>query len=60
MRDTRRRPFSVSQDEYPFSDHWFERDGVAMHYVDEGSGTPVDVLGVRQVEVVDRHGAAMV
>jgi len=35
------RPFHVSTDEYPFSDHWFERDGVAVHYVDEGEGPPV-------------------
>ena len=44
MGDTRRRPFCVSQNGYPFSDHWFARDGVAMHYVDEGSGTPVLML----------------
>lgn len=44
MSDTRRRPFSVSQDQYPFSDHWFERDDAAIHYVDEGSGTPVLML----------------
>lgn len=35
------RPFSVSQDLYPFEDHWFEQNGVAMHYVDTGHGTPV-------------------
>jgi len=44
MGMSRQRPFSVSQGEYPFQDHWFERDGVAMHYVDEGSGTPVLML----------------
>jgi len=40
----RERPFAVSDDEYPFSDHWFEHRGAALHYVDEGSGTPVLML----------------
>ena len=40
----RKRPFSVSREEYPFEDHWFERDGAAMHFVDEGEGTPVVLL----------------
>jgi haloalkane dehalogenase len=44
MARSRQRPFSVSQDEYPFSDHWFQQGGAAMHYVDEGSGTPVLML----------------
>lgn len=35
------RPFDVSADLYPFEDHWFERDGTAMHYVDHGDGPPV-------------------
>ncbi len=30
--------------EYPFKDHWFEREGSALHYVDEGQGTPVLML----------------
>lgn len=41
----RLRPFVVPEALYPFEDRWFERDGVAMHYVDEGaSGTPVVML----------------
>ena len=35
------RKFTVDTQEYPFTSHWFERDGVAMHYVDEGEGIPV-------------------
>jgi len=38
------RPFSVSQEEYPFRDHWFEKDGTSMHYLDEGEGLPVVML----------------
>lgn len=26
---------------YPFESHWFDLDGVAMHYLDEGTGDPV-------------------
>ena len=37
MGTARQRPFSVSQGKHPFSDRRFERDGVAMHYVDEGT-----------------------
>jgi len=38
----RTRPFVVSEALYPFEDHWFERDGSAMHYLDHGeSETPV-------------------
>ncbi len=40
----RSRPFVVSEEEYPFSDHWFERGGFAMHFVDEGQGQPVLML----------------
>lgn len=36
-----KRPFEVSADDYPFASHWFEREGCAMHYVDEGQGVPV-------------------
>jgi haloalkane dehalogenase len=39
--DDRLRPFIVDKDEYPFRSHWFERDGVAMHYIDEGEGFPI-------------------
>ena len=38
------RRFSVSPELYPFADHWFDRNGAAIHYVDEGSGTPVLML----------------
>ena len=38
---THQRPFSVPTELYPFEDHWFERDGAAMHYVDHGEGVPV-------------------
>ena len=37
----KQRPFIVDKDEYPFESHWYERDGVAMHYVDEGEGVPI-------------------
>ena len=39
--DKRLRPFVVDKQEYPFKSHWFDRDGVAMHYVDEGEGFPI-------------------
>ena len=29
---------------YPFKSHFFERDGVRLHYLDEGSGRPVVML----------------
>jgi haloalkane dehalogenase len=29
---------------YPFAPHWFEMDGLRMHYVDEGAGDPVLLL----------------
>jgi haloalkane dehalogenase len=38
---TRVRPFTVDKHEYPFASHWFERNGVAMHYIDEGEGIPI-------------------
>lgn len=37
----KQRPFIVDKEEYPFQSHWYERDGVAMHYVDEGEGVPI-------------------
>ncbi len=40
----RERPFTVSAADYPFRDRWFERCGAAVHYVDEGNGTPVLLL----------------
>jgi len=44
MNSSPERPFSVSISEYPFDSHWFERDGTAMHYIDEGEGVPVIML----------------
>lgn len=44
MDTPHQRPFRVNKSQYPFTDQWFERDGVAMHYVDVGSGTPVLML----------------
>lgn len=38
------RRFTINEQEYPFADHWLEREGVAMHYVDEGEGFPVLML----------------
>jgi haloalkane dehalogenase len=40
----RARRFEVPTELYPFEDRWFERDGAAMHYVDEGEGPPVVML----------------
>ena len=39
-----KRPFEVSRELYPFADHWFDYRGSAIHYVDEGEGTPVLML----------------
>ncbi|UCG24253.1 MAG: alpha/beta fold hydrolase [Chloroflexota bacterium] len=44
MTDFPERPFTVSDSEYPFDSHWFERDGAFMHYIDEGKGVPVIML----------------
>ena len=35
------RPHWVDDDLYPFSDHWSQIDGATVHYVDEGTGTPI-------------------
>src|SRR5688572_2150465 len=35
------RRFEVSKTEYPFADHWLERNGASMHFVDEGRGPTV-------------------
>lgn len=37
----KQRPFIVDKEEYPFQSHWYERDGVSMHYIDEGDGVPI-------------------
>ena len=39
--NSKERPFIVDKEEYPFESNWFERDGVSMHYLDEGEGIPV-------------------
>ncbi len=44
MSQKHERPFTVDIDEYPFTDNWFKRDGVNLHYVDEGDGIPVLML----------------
>lgn len=38
------RAFAVDPQEYPFTSHWFSRNGSLLHYVDEGTGTPVLLL----------------
>lgn len=35
------RPFIVDKKEYPFKSNWFEKDGISMHYIDEGEGIPI-------------------
>lgn len=35
------RPSWVDDRLYPFADHWAHAGGARLHYVDEGSGTPV-------------------
>lgn len=37
----KQRPFIVDKDEYPFKSNWFEKDGISMHYIDEGEGIPI-------------------
>jgi len=36
-------PFDLGpfRDQYPWDSHWFERDGLRMHYLDEGTGEPL-------------------
>jgi haloalkane dehalogenase len=46
----RERKFSVDAAEYPFQSRWFERNGSAMHYIDEGQGE------VEKIAVVMCHG----
>jgi len=43
----RPRPFEVPPELYPYEDHWFERDGSALHYID---------VGTSEVPVVMFHG----
>ncbi len=44
MKQPPARKFPVDRHEYPFDSHWLERDGARMHYLDEGTGTPVLLL----------------
>ncbi|PQJ82061.1 alpha/beta fold hydrolase [Polaribacter glomeratus] len=37
----KQRPFIVDKVEYPFRSNWFEKDGISMHYIDEGEGIPI-------------------
>lgn len=37
----KQRPFMVDVEEYPFKSNWFEKDGISMHYIDEGEGVPI-------------------
>lgn len=39
--NSKQRPFIVDKEEYPFKSNWFKKDGLSMHYVDEGEGIPV-------------------
>ncbi len=39
--NNKQRPFIVDKEEYPFKSNWFEKDGVSMHYIDEGEGIPI-------------------
>ena len=41
ITNQKQRPFIVDKEEYPFKSHWYERNGVSMHYVDEGEGIPI-------------------
>ena len=36
--------FRPAKDLYPFESRWYERDGIRVHYVDEGSGRPIVLL----------------
>jgi haloalkane dehalogenase len=33
--------FTPSPDLYPFQSRWLEKDGIRLHYVDEGTGQPI-------------------
>ena len=41
ITNKKERPFIVDKGEYPFKSNWFEKDGVSMHYIDEGEGIPI-------------------
>ena len=33
--------FDIPTEIYPFTGHYFDRDGLKLHYLDEGAGDPV-------------------
>lgn len=39
--NTKQRPFIVDKKEYPFKSNWFKKNGVSIHYIDEGEGIPI-------------------
>ena len=41
ITNKKQRPFVVDKKEYPFKSNWYEKDGVSMHYIDEGKGVPI-------------------
>jgi len=41
IKNTKQRPFTVCKKEYPFKSHWYNRNGVDIHYVDEGEEIPI-------------------
>ena len=41
VNNMKHSPFIVDKGEYPFKSNWFEKDGVSMHYLDEGEGIPI-------------------
>ncbi len=41
ITNKKQRPFIVDKKEYPFKSNWFKKDGVSMHYIDEGKGIPI-------------------
>ncbi|MAU14518.1 MAG: alpha/beta hydrolase [Muricauda sp.] len=41
ISNKKERPFIVDKNEYPFKSNWFEKDGISMHYIDEGEGIPI-------------------
>ncbi|MCL7764576.1 alpha/beta fold hydrolase [Polaribacter sp. Z014] len=41
VTNKKQRPFIVDKEEYPFKSNWFEKDGISMHYIDEGEGIPI-------------------
>lgn len=41
ISNNKQRPFIVDKEEYPFKSNWFEKDGISMHFIDEGEGVPI-------------------